>query len=389
MTNKTKILFVNDEMTMGGVARVLNTLMANLDPTIFDIDCLVLHKHGQLLDEIPKHVTVLEGTSFFKAVDQPLLEIMKRGDLLMLMSKLRLIFYKKTGLIKKKMLKERLKITTKQYDVEVAAKEGICTIFTAFGTSKRKINWVLTDYSVCNYSKNYMPILKQSLQRIDLNIADSKEALAAYESVFGVSGGKVIHNLMDITKVIEGMKDTTNSLPTSNEINIINVARFHPQKSIDRLLFAHKAALDAGIIHNLYLVGGGESEEQLREIVAKHQLTRVYFLGFMKNPYYLIHQCDLFVLSSAYEGFATIVNESLIAQTPVLMTKVSGASEQILKEEHGWIVENSQEALNEGLIHALRDIEKLHKMKEKLVSYHYPNEENLKQFQIEFLEGKQ
>jgi len=30
MTSKKRILFVNDEMEMGGVARVLNTLMANL-----------------------------------------------------------------------------------------------------------------------------------------------------------------------------------------------------------------------------------------------------------------------------------------------------------------------------------------------------------------------
>ena len=30
MTDKRKILFVNDEMRMGGVARVLNTLMAAL-----------------------------------------------------------------------------------------------------------------------------------------------------------------------------------------------------------------------------------------------------------------------------------------------------------------------------------------------------------------------
>ena len=43
MTGKRKILFVNDEMRMGGVARVLNTLMTYLDKDKYEIDLLVLH----------------------------------------------------------------------------------------------------------------------------------------------------------------------------------------------------------------------------------------------------------------------------------------------------------------------------------------------------------
>ena len=73
---KRKILFVNDEMEMGGVARVLNTLMNNLDRERYDIDLLVLHKTGALLKEIPADVRVLAGTSFFRTVDCPLKELL-------------------------------------------------------------------------------------------------------------------------------------------------------------------------------------------------------------------------------------------------------------------------------------------------------------------------
>ena len=47
--DKRRILFVNDEMEMGGVARVLNTLMKNLDQQVYQIDLLVLHKMIQIL----------------------------------------------------------------------------------------------------------------------------------------------------------------------------------------------------------------------------------------------------------------------------------------------------------------------------------------------------
>ena len=37
---KKKILFVNDEMTMGGVARILNTFLRQIDRDKYDIDVL-------------------------------------------------------------------------------------------------------------------------------------------------------------------------------------------------------------------------------------------------------------------------------------------------------------------------------------------------------------
>lgn len=52
----------------------------------------------------------------------------------------------KTGLIHHFIKKERKKIIKKQYDVEVAFKEGFCTIFVTDGDSKKKINWIHVDY---------------------------------------------------------------------------------------------------------------------------------------------------------------------------------------------------------------------------------------------------
>ena len=205
MTDKKKILFVNDEMRMGGVARVLNTLMLSLPKDKYEVDLLVLHKQGMLLDEVPEGIHVIEGTTFFRPVDESLEFLVKGGHVFETLRKLRLLFYMKTGLIKSKIKKERKKILHKKYDVEVAAKEGFCTIFTAYGDSLRKINWVLTDYSVCNYSKNHMGLVKDALRYIDLNIADSNQALIAYETVFRVQNGIAIHNLMDTSILEKGL----------------------------------------------------------------------------------------------------------------------------------------------------------------------------------------
>ena len=380
MTDKKKILFVNDEMRMGGVARVLNTLMANLPKDKYEIDLLILHKQGMLLDEIPEGINIIEGTTFFRPVDESLDALVKGFHVFETCRKLRLLFYMKTGLIKGKIKKERKKILNKTYDVEVAAKEGFCTIFTAYGDSKRKINWVLTDYSVCNYSKNHMGLVKDALRYIDLNIADSNQALIAYETVFRVQNGIAIHNLMDTSILENGLQETHTNIINKDTINLIDVARLHPQKGIDRLIKASTTVYNEGLKHDLYLIGGGELEDELKELTVSLNATHIHFLGFQKNPYRDIAECDLFVLSSLYEGFATIINESLIVGTPVLTTRVSGCEEQITDSSYGWIVENSEEALTNGLRTALKDKAKLKEMKHELSKYKYDNEGILKEF---------
>ncbi|MDY5252420.1 MAG: glycosyltransferase [Erysipelotrichaceae bacterium] len=359
----------------------MNTLILYLDKDKYDIDLLVLHPHGTLMKEIPLNVNIIYGTPFFDTIDESLIELLRKFQVAKLIKKLRLLFYMKTGLIKRKIIKERKKMLTKQYDVELACKEGFCTIFTAYGDSLRKLNWVLTDYSVCNYSKNHMPLVKNALRLIDLNIADSKQALEAYEKVFEVDNGTVIHNLMDIDKVVTGMKNKDACIVNTAGLNVISVARFHPQKALDRLLYAHKYAIDRGIEHNLYIVGSGFQEAMLRKIVKDNNLKNVFFVGIKQNPYADIAKCDLYVLCSKYEGFATVINESLIAGTPVLSTRVSGVEEQIMEECHGWICENNQESLNIAYYEALKDPKRLQEMKKALVYYHYPNDEILKQFE--------
>ena len=381
MTDKRKILFVNDEMQMGGVARVLNTLMAALPEDRYEIDLLVLHREGMLLKEIPAKVHVIEGSPFFHQVDQSLSNLFAEKNFQKVIGKVRLLAYMKSGLIIQKIRQERKKLLSKTYDVEVAAKEGFCTIFTACGDSRRKINWVLTDYSVCNYSRNHMGLVKQALEQIDLNIADSAQALLAYETVFGVSNGVTIHNLMDTEKIMRNLRlDDGSEINGTDGPNLITVARFHPQKSIDRLLYASQAAFVSGLHHTLYLIGGGEEEEKLRTMVKEMEMNHVVFLGYRQNPYADMAKADLYVSSSLYEGFATVISESLIVGTPVLATEVSGAREQITEPCHGWVVDNTQEGLTDGLIEALSMPERLAEMKQALKGYHYPNEEILEQF---------
>ena len=124
-----KILFVTDEMALGGVSRVLNNLLEQLvSQTDYRIDLLVLHKHGEMLKDIPDTVNVIEGTKFFRVIDQSLSQLLKQKNIPCLINKLYLVSLMKTGLIGYKIKKERKKMNLENYDVEIAFKEGFCTI---------------------------------------------------------------------------------------------------------------------------------------------------------------------------------------------------------------------------------------------------------------------
>lgn len=364
---KKKVLFVNDEMTMGGVARILNTFLAKIDRNKYDVELLVLHKHGELLKEIPNDIKVISGTPFFNTIDKPLKQCHGKD----LLNKLVLLFYMKTGLIKGRIQKERKKILDKHYNVEFSAKEGFCTIFTSFGDSDKKLNWVQVDYKESNYSKHHMKLVKEALSHIDMNIACSNKVKESYEELFGVKRITVIHNLVDEER-IRNLSLLPSSIKTNpNKINLITVARFHHQKGLDRLINVYAKLKD---YYELVIIGDGELKDELYTLAKKNNcFDDIKWLGIQSNPYPDVRESDLFIMSSLYEGYPTMTIESLISDTPVITTLVAGVKEQI-NAANGWIVENSEEGLFNKLDELKDSKELLFEMKKKLLTYHYDNE---------------
>lgn len=385
---KKRLLFVNDEMVMGGVARILNNVLRRIDLNEYDVDVLILHPHGELLSELPEGVRLLDARPFFRGVDVTLSLALKQKRWLDVLHKLHVLFYMKTGLIHRKIKAERKHLNLGVYDVEIASKEGFCTIFVANGSSKRKINWIHIDYSARNYATHHMKLMHTALKFIDLNIAVSQKARDAFADLFQVKNIIAIPNLMDIDGLKEKALMDCDVSYRKDRVNLVSVGRFHPQKAFDRLIhaMAELKALDLPV--DLYLVGDGELRPGCEALSQKLQLSEcIHFLGSKRNPMPYIKQADCFVLPSLYEGYPTTVIESFFAGTPVLACDVSGVYEQIQEGYNGWVVSNSQEALNERLIEVVRNPERLKPMREHLRDYQYDNASIFERF-MKAVEGQ-
>jgi glycosyltransferase involved in cell wall biosynthesis len=385
---KKKLLFVNDEMVMGGVARILCNVLKRFDLDEYDVDVLILHPHGELLNEIPAGIHRLESSPLFRAVDVNLKFAFAQQKWRDVFNKLIILFYMKTGLINPLIKRERKHLIHKEYDIEIASKEGFCTIFVANGESKRKINWIHIDYSAINYSSHHMNIMHKSLDKMDLNIAVSQRSMEAFKNLFKVQNIVSVRNLMDIS----GLKDKS-LIPCDITydktcFNLVSVGRFHPQKAMDRLVYAMSSLKQHGIRTHLYLVGDGDLKAQCEALAHKLGVyDMITFTGSKRNPMPYIKQADLFVLPSLYEGYPTTIIESFFAGTPALSCDVSGVQEQIIEGVNGWIVENNQDAITSKLIEIANSQDKLVDMRKSLINYQYDNETIFKEY-IDALEGK-
>lgn len=119
---------------------------------------------------------------------------------------------------------------------------------------------------------------------------------------------------------------------------ILAVGRFHYAKNYPNLLNAINIFKENyPFSFKLLIAGDGELRIEIEKLI--HQLdlsNEVILLGRRNDIPKLMSACDVFVLSSDYEGLPTVLIEALGCQAHVISTQVSGAQEII--SDYGSIV---------------------------------------------------
>lgn len=122
--------------------------------------------------------------------------------------------------------------------------------------------------------------------------------------------------------------------PAGSGKTVISVARLTEQKRLDRLIaaFAKVEPKDT----RLLILGEGEDRAALERQVAELRLqNRVSMPGYVPDVAQALHQADLFVLTSDYEGLPAAVLEAMAANCPVLCTDCFPAARTLLGGAEG------------------------------------------------------
>ncbi len=128
-----------------------------------------------------------------------------------------------------------------------------------------------------------------------------------------------------------------------DEIVLVNVARFWPEKAHDVLLDGFKAAHQRCPQLRLWLVGIGPEEGRIRAAVSALGLDRsVTFLGFEPKLADLLAIVDIQVHPSDIEGVSLAVCAGMAAGLPIVATRVGGLPEVLHHGRSALLVEPRQ-----------------------------------------------
>lgn len=140
---------------------------------------------------------------------------------------------------------------------------------------------------------------------------------------------------------------------SDDECVLIAVGRFAEAKDYPNLLraFSFLCARRTNVL--LWIVGAGDKQSQFEAMA--HELGiyhRVNFLGLRRDVPDLMNAADVFVLSSAWEGFGLVVAEAMACERVVVATDCGGVREVLGKE--GFLTEKGDStALANSLIEAV------------------------------------
>lgn len=153
------------------------------------------------------------------------------------------------------------------------------------------------------------------------------------------------------------MQSTHKWLVKKDSVVIIAVGRLTKQKDFETLIRAFKIASSVRRL-KLVILGEGEERQSLEELVSDLGLgEQVDLPGHFKNPYAEMRKSDLFVLSSAWEGFGNVVVEALGCGLSVVSTECPSGPAEILGHGHyGTLVEvGDTEGMARAILNSLND----------------------------------
>ncbi len=133
-------------------------------------------------------------------------------------------------------------------------------------------------------------------------------------------------------------------------IKFINIGRYSPEKGHKRLIDAFDKFYQEHNNAYLYIIGGhgvlwNDTNEYIKTKKCKYN---VILLRYMSNPFPVLKQCDLFVLSSFYEALGLVLLEAQTCGVPVISTDISGPR-GFLQKHDGRLVENSEAGILQGM----------------------------------------
>ncbi len=180
------------------------------------------------------------------------------------------------------------------------------------------------------------PIIRVIYNHADKIVAVSEGVRYDLIDNFGIDESHIITipngcDLARIDKLASEELSDSEKIALSGENVIVTMGRLDYQKGQRHLIRALKHVKDEGVDFKLLVLGQGPMLENLEEMVESYGLhDNVIFMGFCENPFRILHNADIYVLPSLFEGMGNSLIEAMACGLPCISTDHDSGAREIL-----------------------------------------------------------
>lgn len=172
--------------------------------------------------------------------------------------------------------------------------------------------------------------------------------------------------------------DELKRILASDAMKIVSVGRFSKEKGHKMLMQAFEKFSKKNPGAYLIIIGGhGDLYDQTVKY-AENSVSNILIIRNMSNPMAVMKRCDLFILSSYYEGLGLTLLEADTLGIPTISTNVQGPR-GFVQEHGGVLVDTSVDGIYQGMVRFKKG-----EIKAMNVDYQKYNEKSVEQFEALF-----
>ena len=359
MKEKIKVLFRHRSMEMGGVEKVILSLLNNLNKEKFEMTLQVSLYQGELRDKVPSDIRYIKNNKGKEDFSRQ--SLTRTFQLLVRNLKVRL-FNLFPSISDKIYLKEK-------FDIEIATSyTDFEFVLNSSNKFSKKIGWFHSDITFPKLQPAVPKILNQ-IPKFDYFIFGSQQTKDIFTQTypnFKLPENQVILNAIPIEEIKQKAVEFVPDFGTKDPV-FVSVGRLHSRKGYHKLIEAHSKLIKDGFAHKIIIIGDGEERENLENLAKMYGVQHSFvLLGSLLNPYPYVKNADFFVMPSESEGWPLIIADTLILQKPILSTAVGGIPEMIRHLENGYLINYDTDEMYNAMKEFLSNTNIIEKIKKGL-----------------------
>lgn len=372
---KKKLLFIIPSLHLGGAEKGLINLLANFDYEKYEVDLLLFTHDGVLVKDLNPNVNILHISNNFVTFSKGLVASCVS---FFTQFKWKLLWYRLLFVLTSRKypinrseqyswnyLKNFLETPTTHYDVAVGFLEKTA-IYCCVDVikAKKKIGFIRTDYSSLQLDKKFD---ENYFNQLDYLCANGTLSLNILQREFPqlLSKLKLVENVTFPERIYQLAE--SESLFDSNRISIATVGRLEQPKGYGLAVESCAILVEKGYDIQWMIIGEGNERSTLERLISERNLqNNLILVGQKENPYPYILQADFYVQTSLHEGKSNTINEAKILCKPIVVTNFESVFEQVTHLRNGIIVEKNPQAIANGIITLIEDVEQKNKLIEQL-----------------------